>query len=1150
MFDFTDYTAERTHNFTGREWAFARIADWLLGQPAARRVFLLGGGPGSGKTAFAARLAQFSQGTVAGPFPPLKQNCLAYAHFCRWNDDASLNPLDFVSGLSLALSRRYPIFAQALLVTDNPNIHIESNVQAGSVAAGGTVQGVVIHHLTITNISFRIAFDQVVRKPLEQLCASGGTGPIVILVDALDEAQTLDPEQNIAALLAHVTAPENHLPQPARFLLTGRFHDPRLRALFRAPDLDLIDHAPPDRDDVRQYAEMRLSARAGAQTKALAEKVAAASKGNFLYARYTLDELLTQDQLPADLTTLEFPDGLEEHYRRFIKRELAANDEKWDERYRPVLGLLSVAHSPGLTRQQLAAISGLSEPKTHSALKACAQYLDGRWPDGPFRIYHQSFLEFLQQDADFQVYPNEADARIADWYWTSCFDQAAGRHSWRTCDEYGLAYLPIHLEAASKGEHLRTVLLDYGWLQAKLDRLGVNALLADYALQTNSLAATDDAVQRVGRVLRQAAHVLAENPGQLAPQLLGRLLDEDHHEIDNLRNNIRQLVPRPCLLPQTASLRQSHDLLRVLVGHASPVKDVAVTRDGRIISLSFDGFVKIWELATGHELSSFQAHTESVNAICLTPDAQLLVSGSSDRTCKVWDLSSGRRLYTLTGHTEAVNAVAVTSDGRFVVSASADATVKVWDLSTGQALTTLVGHTGSVNAVAVTFGDRWIVSASSDGSVKVWDLADGQELRSFGQCRYAVDALAVTPDGQVAATVSSDNTFQVWDLAAGHVTQTLKGHPFGIHTVALTLDGLLVLSGAGSVSGGDNTIKVWNAKTGELRHTFQGHTDQVNAIVVSRDGQIVVSASSDHTLRLWDMGSIDRPADVPITSDWVNGLTATPDGLTIISASRNTLKVWGTDNCAPHRTLARRSEDTYIRSVAATPDGQRVISGSSDGAVQVWDIKSGAEYRTFRGHPARVYAVAMTPDGRQVVSASEDKTLKLWDLTSGTEIATLAGHNSNVYAVAVTPDGQFVVSGSADTTLKVWDLATNAIVRTLEGHDKPVYAVAVTSDGHAISASWDGTLKVWELASGTNIGTLQGHKDRVFGVAVTPDGRRVISAAQDQTLKVWELESGRCLATFHADGRLRACVALPGSGLIATGGNSGRVHFLRSEEAP
>src|SRR5512136_233476 len=112
---FAALIAERTQNFTGREWVFAALSRWLA-DPAAPRLFLLTGGPGSGKTALAARLAQMSLGAPGvEPLPGLSKGFLAYHHFCLAKDDPTLAPLRFVETLSLALAQRYPSFAQALL---------------------------------------------------------------------------------------------------------------------------------------------------------------------------------------------------------------------------------------------------------------------------------------------------------------------------------------------------------------------------------------------------------------------------------------------------------------------------------------------------------------------------------------------------------------------------------------------------------------------------------------------------------------------------------------------------------------------------------------------------------------------------------------------------------------------------------------------------------------------------------------------------------------------------------------------------------------------------------------------------------------------------------------------------------------------------
>ncbi len=287
--------------------------------------------------------------------------------------------------------------------------------------------------------------------------------------------------------------------------------------------------------------------------------------------------------------------------------------------------------------------------------------------------------------------------------------------------------------------------------------------------------------------------------------------------------------------------------------------------------------------------------------------------------------------------------------------------------------------------------------------------------------------------------------------------------------------------------------------------TLTGHAGSVNAVAVTPDGQRAVSASEDHTLKVWDLES----------------------GLEL-------------------RTLTGHSREVYA--VAVTDGGQRAVSASDDKTLKVWDVASGRELRTLIGHAGPVWAAAVTPDGQRAVSASGDKTLKVWELGSGIELHTLTGHAHRVNAVTLTPDGERVVSASGDRTLKVWEVASGREFRTLTGHLSWVRAVAVTPDGQrAVSASGDQTLKVWELASGRELRTLTGHSRGVYAVAVMSDGQRAVSASYDKTLKVWELASGRELATFEADASLDCCAVSPDGKTILAGDARGVIHCLRLE---
>ncbi|MEH2395791.1 MAG: hypothetical protein V7K21_30510, partial [Nostoc sp.] len=190
-----------------------------------------------------------------------------------------------------------------------------------------------------------------------------------------------------------------------------------------------------------------------------------------------------------------------------------------------------------------------------------------------------------------------------------------------------------------------------------------------------------------------------------------------------------------------------------------------------------------------------------------------------------------------------------------------------------------------------------------------------------------------------------------------------------------------------------------------------------------------------------------------------------------------------------------------IRSVAFSPDGQTLASGSSDNTIKLWDVRRGNLLQTLTGHSGWVRSLAFSPDGQTLASGSDDDTIKLWDVRRGNLLQTLRGHSYSVYSVAFSPDGQTLASGSDENTIKLWDVKRGNLLQTLSGNYSLVLSVAFSPDGQTLaSGSGDKTIKLWDVRRGNLLQTLTGHSYSVHSVAFSPDGRTLASGSRDGTI--------------------------------------------------
>ncbi|MBS0604673.1 MAG: F-box/WD repeat-containing protein [Verrucomicrobia bacterium] len=252
------------------------------------------------------------------------------------------------------------------------------------------------------------------------------------------------------------------------------------------------------------------------------------------------------------------------------------------------------------------------------------------------------------------------------------------------------------------------------------------------------------------------------------------------------------------------------------------------------------------------------------------------------------------------------------------------------------------------------------------------------------------------------------------------------------------------------------------------------------------------------------------------------------DGQRLISGSSDgTIKIWdlNTNEC----TVTLRAGNGTIWSLAL--EGQRLFSGSVR-TIKIWDLNTNECIATLEGHYDHVKSLVL--EGKRLISCSYDKMIKIWDLNTNTCTTTLEGG----YVTCLALDGQRLISGSSDKRIKIWDLNTNTCTTTLEGHDRPVASLAIMGE-RLFSGSSHGTIKIWDLNTNECVATLNGHTSTISSLAL--DGKRLFSSSYDNTIKIWDLSSNTCTSTLQGHIGPVHSLALDGHKLFSGSDTTGTI---------
>ncbi|MEH2282292.1 MAG: hypothetical protein V7K90_13345 [Nostoc sp.] len=560
----------------------------------------------------------------------------------------------------------------------------------------------------------------------------------------------------------------------------------------------------------------------------------------------------------------------------------------------------------------------------------------------------------------------------------------------------------------------------------------------------------------------------------------------------------------------------------------------------------------------------FRGHEGYVHSVAISGDGQTIVSGGTDGTVRLWNHQGLTLAEPLRGHEGYVHSVAISGDGQTIVSGGDDGTVRLWNRQGLPLAEPLRGHEGLIlSVVAISADGQTIVSGGNDGTVRLWNrqgLPLAEPLRGH---KGLVNSVAISGDGQTIVSGGEDATVRLWNRQGLLLTEPLRGHKGDVWSVAISGDGQTIVSG-----GKNGTVRLWNHQGLTLAEPLRGHKGVVLSVAISGDGQTIVSGGEDGTVRLWNRQGL--PLAEPLRGHKGVVLSVAialqrdansggGDGQTIVSGGTDgTVQLWNHQSLPLTEPL--RGHEGNVRSVAISGDGQTIVSGGTDGTVRLWNLQGLPLAEPLRGHKGWVYSVAFalqcdanSGDGQTIVSGGTDGTVRLWNLQGLTLAEPLRGHEGWVYSVAIAlqcdannADGQTIVSGGSDGTVRLWNLQGLTLAEPLRGHKGDVWSVAIalqrdanSGDGQTIvSGGIDGTVRLWNRQGLPLAEPLCGHEGWVYSVAISGDGQTIVSGGTDGTVRLWNRQGLPLAEPLRGHEGFVNSVAISGDGQTIVSGGT------------
>jgi WD40 repeat protein len=502
--------------------------------------------------------------------------------------------------------------------------------------------------------------------------------------------------------------------------------------------------------------------------------------------------------------------------------------------------------------------------------------------------------------------------------------------------------------------------------------------------------------------------------------------------------------------------------------------------DDATVMIASKTVVRFWDPIRGIELKKLE-HPNGITYAAISRDGTTVATAGGDQVL-LWDVRRGTVIGGPLWHPGWAMSATFDPEGRTLAVGYDDGTVFLWDLATRRRLAGTLDHLDQVKGLAFRPDGQALVTASNDGHARLWDLAGLRRPAAPLVTEVDPIRLDLSPDGRSLPVSDAENvaTLRAIDAGAGPAHGARAGRRVrfqipehdptadqGIYTFAFRQEGRVL-----ATAGTDPVVR---------------------PTLTSGAGSVV---------RLWELDSESaRPIGKPLRfGRIVRGLAFRPDGMLVTASDDHTARVW--DLATGGSLGIAMSHDAEVTAIAVGPDGSRIATGSADRTARLWDARTGRPVGRPLVHLGNVMSVAFRPDGRVLLTASMDRVARQWDLATAEPLGIPMRHRSPTARAGYSPDGRLIATGGPDGFAQFWDATTGKPVGPSLRHDYFAGGVAFHPGGQLLLTNgWDYNVRVWDVPSAApgDVEQLVLWSQALTGMELSPDG-----SARDLDDDVWQ----------------------------------------------